>query len=251
MKGPLISFAFDDGNASQIRDYYPILRKCGFPATFYIVATELNCPGKLTSMDLESLLAQGNEIGSHGFTHQPLIGLAPSEVRGQLKKSHDLLSPYGVRSFAYPFGDYNEYAASEVSKLYESARGYDTRVVFNDIRLFDRYSLKAFSIEDMGLSLSSLPRRYLMANALNSDTNKWFILVLHGWPSVNAAAILNLLRPENYTRRKIASISHYARQRLSSSSSSFLERFQVICEDLASAECNVQTISEVVDHASR
>lgn len=121
-----IVLTFDDGHISNFTYALPILKKHSFHATFFIVA---NFIGKQHYMGLEEinlLMECGNEIGSHGVTHQYLTELTHEDAIHEIVESKRLIEKQCDRQinvFAYPGGHQN-------SKIVEcvEATGYKAAV---------------------------------------------------------------------------------------------------------------------------
>ncbi len=82
-----VALTFDDGCDSDARVAGPLLRALGLPAAFFVNPALVGKEGRATWDQLRSLAAQGFAIGSHGFDHTLLDGLAPSELERQLAGS--------------------------------------------------------------------------------------------------------------------------------------------------------------------
>lgn len=121
--GPFISISFDDGFKNTL-SASKILRQFGISACFFI------CPEFVGEMneerlrmifkerfhrppmeflnwnDVETLLSDGHEIGSHTMTHRRLSDLTPNELDYEIRTSQDRLkSKVGtVRHFSWPYG---------------------------------------------------------------------------------------------------------------------------------------------------
>jgi peptidoglycan/xylan/chitin deacetylase (PgdA/CDA1 family) len=243
------SFTFDDGNLSQIRDYYPILKKYGFPATFYVTASEIDSKGKLSSKDLLRLVSEKNEVGSHGWTHRPLMRLSLDRLREELQVSHELLEPFHVSSFAYPYGKYDERVVREVARCYDSARGHSKKVAANNIRALHRYSLLSFTVDGKSAArLRSDSPEYLLSNRDNFQSDDWVIVVLHGPTSINPAGIKILLRPLRFTPEQVRGTVLDIRARVSSGQRAALRDFEVFCAGLVKAKAQVRTVSGALEH---
>lgn len=108
-----VAITFDDGTASVVRTAAPLLEERGVPATVFCVAGHLGGQSDWPSrrprtplFELASageLAATGLEVGSHGFTHQPL---GSGDVEREVVQSrHTLEQTLGrsVMTFAYPY----------------------------------------------------------------------------------------------------------------------------------------------------
>lgn len=121
-----IVLTFDDGHISNYVCAFPVLKKFGFKATFYIVADRIGKPWHMNSDQLRELDEWGMEIASHGLTHTylPLMGI--HDIRKELilsKKNLEDCIGKKVKSFAYPGGHFTRSILYEVRKA-----GYDNAV---------------------------------------------------------------------------------------------------------------------------
>jgi peptidoglycan/xylan/chitin deacetylase (PgdA/CDA1 family) len=243
----IFSITLDDGKSSQIRELYPILRKYGFSATFYVVAGEIGLPGKLSIEDLRALVQEGNEIGSHGFTHRSLLGLDVGEVENELRKSREVLRPFNASAFAYPFGHYDRRTVSMVAQYYDSARAYGDAVRVNRSSLVERYALESFPVEG-SFSARMDPRapEYLLSSEEAVESDVWFILTLHGRSSINLGNIRTIFRRVNFTQEQRKAYLNSIRSSLLSSPPDILGHFETFCGGLSLMNARVLTVSDAL-----
>ncbi|OGY64848.1 MAG: hypothetical protein A3A04_01915 [Candidatus Harrisonbacteria bacterium RIFCSPLOWO2_01_FULL_40_28] len=133
----LVTLHFDDGWKSIYDNAIPILNKAGIKSTQYIVSHRLTgFSGYVNKEEVLDMQAKGHEIGSHTETHQHLTALSEDDMRKEILDSRDdllLIGASPVRTFAYPFGDYNSNTDSIIrnSRYYTSARtsnaGFNTK----------------------------------------------------------------------------------------------------------------------------
>jgi peptidoglycan/xylan/chitin deacetylase (PgdA/CDA1 family) len=118
----VVSLTFDDGRADQTAAQQ-LLTNHGMAGTFYINSSLIGAPGHMTRGDLETLKANGHEIGGHSANHLSLISLSAAEAERQICTDRNTLLSWGyaVTSFAYPFSDLNQLVKSTVQ-----ACGYNT-----------------------------------------------------------------------------------------------------------------------------
>jgi peptidoglycan/xylan/chitin deacetylase (PgdA/CDA1 family) len=123
---PLIIFTFDDGHESVYTHAYPILKKYGFPATFFVITGLCGnvCEGYVSWEDVRNLSDNGWEIGGHSHTHPNLTKISREEALYEVENSFNVLSKRGFDpvSFASPYGAYNGNVLDIIKKYYKSHR---------------------------------------------------------------------------------------------------------------------------------
>ncbi|MDR2652238.1 MAG: polysaccharide deacetylase family protein [Prevotellaceae bacterium] len=127
----LVICTFDDAYDGVLKYALPILKQYGFTATVFVCCDYI---GKINSWnlkdthkrnhlnidELKQLQKEGWEIGSHGKTHNSLLRLSEVDLEKELIDSKYFLSKtFGkVESYAYPYGDFNDYCKNKVSETY-------------------------------------------------------------------------------------------------------------------------------------
>jgi peptidoglycan/xylan/chitin deacetylase (PgdA/CDA1 family) len=105
-----VAITFDDGTETDLLLAAPILRECGFCATFYITSGWTGQPGYLSESQLRELSGMGFEIGSHSMTHPYLSDLDDAALRRELVDSKLRLEQIvgkPVEHFSCPGGRYD------------------------------------------------------------------------------------------------------------------------------------------------
>lgn len=99
------------------------MKKYGFIGVFYIVGQNFNDPDFVSAAQLQEMAAAGWEIGSHSMTHSHLPQNHDTLTLEVLesKRRIEALTGVPVRSFAYPFGEFDEKVVSKVAAYYTSA----------------------------------------------------------------------------------------------------------------------------------
>jgi peptidoglycan/xylan/chitin deacetylase (PgdA/CDA1 family) len=150
-----VVITFDDGNKDIYQNAYPILQKYNFIATFYIVNQYINGENMITADQLQELISQGWEIGSHSDHHSDLTSEnADLDTEVRLAKIA-LEKKLGVKiyTFAYPFGTANEAVVNKVYKAgFTSAAGLGESIThgrnniyyLNRIEIQNEYSMEKF-----------------------------------------------------------------------------------------------------------
>ncbi len=124
-RGNAVAITFDDGYADAYDVAYPILRRYGFKATFYVITGLVGRPGYLTWEQIRALAAEGNAIGSHSVGHPDLRTLGDAALGFQLRESKAELERQlgkAVVDFCYPAGKFSKAVAASAGQAgYASA----------------------------------------------------------------------------------------------------------------------------------
>jgi peptidoglycan/xylan/chitin deacetylase (PgdA/CDA1 family) len=108
--GDGVSLAFDDGNASDVREALPALGERGITARFFPLTGRIGTAGYLTAEDIVSLRDAGMRIGSHGLHHRDWRALDDAELQEELTLSRETLvdiTGTEITEAACPFGSYD------------------------------------------------------------------------------------------------------------------------------------------------
>lgn len=125
------SLTIDDGNHSDIEIVVPALSRIGMRATFFIPAGKLGQRGYLSRKDVQSLVHEGMEVGTHGMYHRNWRMLNDNELGIEINKSIKILEDITgqlVLQAACPFGSYDRRVLRQLRKakfmrVYTSDRG--------------------------------------------------------------------------------------------------------------------------------
>jgi peptidoglycan/xylan/chitin deacetylase (PgdA/CDA1 family) len=124
-----VVITFDDGDLDVYQNAFPIMQDLGFVGTFYIVGTRLNSDDFIGVEQLKEMTAAGWAIGCHSMTHLDLTlnHDALTYEAGACKNALEKEVGVPVSTFAYPFGNMDDFVAGKVSKYgYTSAVGLGT-----------------------------------------------------------------------------------------------------------------------------
>lgn len=111
LDGRTVVLTFDDGWKDHYARVFPILKKHGLKATFFIVA---NSVGNSSYMDWPEILemeSAGMDIQSHSLTHPKLTTIDRQQSWREISESKKILDGHlrkPVTIFAYPFGYYDQ-----------------------------------------------------------------------------------------------------------------------------------------------
>jgi peptidoglycan/xylan/chitin deacetylase (PgdA/CDA1 family) len=173
--GGLVTISIDDGWRSTYDNAFPILDAVGFKTTNYIITGRLNHPEFLGASEILSLEARGHEIGAHTRGHLELTKLPEEQAKFEVMISKQDLLRAGVRSvrsFAYPFGAYNNRLVQAVREAgYTSARTTD--------KGFDNTQTDPFVLryQELGGSTSLAQVKSWVDETIT--TRQWLILLAH------------------------------------------------------------------------
>ena len=102
-----VSLEFDDGVSDHVQGA-AILDAHGMDGVFYVNSGRLGLSGYMTVEQVQSLAANGHEIGGHSVSHADLPTLTRDEQMRQVCNDRVALLNAGfqVHDFAYPFGNF-------------------------------------------------------------------------------------------------------------------------------------------------
>lgn len=120
-----VILTFDDGRETQYQNAFPLLKKYGVRATFYVFTNAIDRPGYLTSAQIKEMSAEGQLFGSHSVFHPRLDKMTDeAAVKKELEKSKSVLegiTGLTTRNFAHPFGLFSDLVLKTLV-----ATGYET-----------------------------------------------------------------------------------------------------------------------------
>lgn len=106
-----VVLTFDDGYLDNYTNVLLLLKKYNATATFFVVHSKIGHYRYMTHDQIQALIDNGMEIGSHTINHQILTDIDPQYLSWELATSRYFLKKdfngYIVRSLSYPNGKYN------------------------------------------------------------------------------------------------------------------------------------------------
>ncbi len=176
--GPMVTFRFDDGLIGQYNYAKPILSKYNFPATDYIFTDPPQAGDWLEYMNWNQIEELHNiygwEIGSHTKSHPNLTTLSDNALINELSDSKTILESHGftAKSFASPFGSYDNRTLSFIARFYESHTSTGP------------YDFNTFPFNDYGISVQEVRNSTSVATVKNwideaVTSKKWLVLLFH------------------------------------------------------------------------
>jgi peptidoglycan/xylan/chitin deacetylase (PgdA/CDA1 family) len=110
----------DDGWYDGYVYAFPIMRQYGFVGTFYVITSRINSADFLSTQELRTLEAAGNDIGNHTVNHTNLAFTSVSQTTQEVENASEQIAiAVGQRpvSLAYPMGGVTTAAAFVVSEI--------------------------------------------------------------------------------------------------------------------------------------
>jgi peptidoglycan/xylan/chitin deacetylase (PgdA/CDA1 family) len=199
-----IAITFDDGYR-DISDYaLPVMKKHNIPATVFLITSyigkrnmwDLNLGWiryeHLGEKDIELLIDNGWEIGSHTVTHRCLVGMDKETVKYEIAESKKYLEDkfkINVFYLSLPFGKINKFILEEaLSEGYKGICGFYPFQYYNNLRR-NKEILPRLAVYRTD-SLSSIDRKLSTGLKLRREIFKQNIINFCS----NATILVNSLR---------------------------------------------------------
>ena len=151
-----VAITFDDGYYGHYKWAYPLLKKYGMTATFFIIVGNVGKPGILTWDEIKEMSDNGMFIGSHTLNHLNLAAIGDEQLRRELTDSKKILEEKidkKVDLLAYPGGNYNAHVIELVKEAgYQSA--LSVYKIINQAPKY-RYVIRRFHADDALESITS------------------------------------------------------------------------------------------------
>ncbi|MDP4131859.1 MAG: polysaccharide deacetylase family protein [Bacteroidota bacterium] len=117
-KQPIL-ISFDDTHEEHFSIAAPILERYGYRGVFFIMTVAIGKPGYMTAAEIKALSDRGHIIACHTWDHPDVRKLNENQWHFQLDNSRSRLEQITgrpVKYFAYPSGQWNNEAISQLKK---------------------------------------------------------------------------------------------------------------------------------------
>jgi peptidoglycan/xylan/chitin deacetylase (PgdA/CDA1 family) len=118
--GKRIIITFDDGEINNFEEAFPVLKKLGFRAYFFIIVNRIGLKGYMGWGEIIQIIRSGMHIGSHGLTHSILTILKEKQMEEEIKDSKRKLEinlKKSIEDFSVPRGFCND---KVIDKAYQA-----------------------------------------------------------------------------------------------------------------------------------
>lgn len=179
--GPLVSFSFDDFPHSALEMGGAILKSHGMSGTYYAA---LGLMGKTSpqmgpyfaAKELETLLKDGHELGSHTFGHVSCRAASLSDFEADVLKGKEAVERIAgagpSHHFAYPYGHATWRAKGMIGARFASCRGIFPGINTSPV---DLNLLRANKLYSCSFDLKAISR--LIRD--NEEKRGWLIFYTH------------------------------------------------------------------------
>ena len=159
-----VILTFDDGHISNYTAAFPILKKYGFKAEFFLIVNWIGRKDYLNWDQIKEMADEGMSFQSHTMSHRFLHCLSTSEIIYELKKSKDILEENLGKKISYlslPGGRYNKEVikiAKQVGykKVLTSIPGWNN--IAQNAFLLKRFAIK--NITDFETFIGIIERKF-------------------------------------------------------------------------------------------
>ena len=172
----VVTYTFDDGLADQYTIAYPMFRKAGLPATFFIIGSkvgdsrgmrskaERNTP-VMTWEQIRDMSTNGMEIANHGWIHAKYAKLGRDAILDDIRRNQVALKEKagvdGV-SFASPFNAKKGADGSDVEALAKEAG-------IRAVRMKQKGAGSKMTADQMNALVESAKKK-----------GEWLVFMIHG-----------------------------------------------------------------------
>ena len=165
---------FDDGYRSVFSDAFPVMKRHGMSATVFLTVGDpakprpggrmppLNGSEMLSWAEVTEMREAGIRFGAHTLTHPDLTRLGTEQTEYEIVKSKEIIERVlgePVRSFAYPYGRYDERSMGIAGRFFDCACSDELGLLTPESNRFALERVDAYYLKNerlTGLMLSGL-----------------------------------------------------------------------------------------------
>jgi peptidoglycan/xylan/chitin deacetylase (PgdA/CDA1 family) len=197
----VVSLTYDDQYEDQWLYAVPLMQANNMTGTFYVITSDSDngYPCCMTWAQLDTLQAEGNDIGSHTVDHpDDLTQLTVAQMTQEICGSRQDLISHGItdpESFAYPNGNYNATVEGVVQQCgFDNARTgggisnsntVPTAPYVETIPPGNAYALRTIAVD--GAADENLADLQSFVNAAAANGGGWLPITIHDVCDANAA----------------------------------------------------------------
>lgn len=167
-----VIITFDDGYEDNYHNAFPILKKYGFSAVFFIAVDQIGkkCNWKkrsddyngsiVTTAQILEMSESGMELHSHSCSHCFLTDISRDRLSSELSRSREILEKITGKpcnTLSFPAGKYNDDVIDELKKNDYTA-AFTTEFGINNIHS-NIFSLKRIEVKRKDLALIRFKKR--------------------------------------------------------------------------------------------
>ena len=163
---------FDDGYRSVYSEAFPVMKRHGMSATVFLTVGDPPGPGgripplngseMLSWAEVTEMREAGIRFGAHTLTHPDLTRLGTEKIEYEIVKSKEIIEGVlgePVRSFAYPYGRYDERSMGIAGRFFDCACSDELGLLTLESNRYALGRVDAYYLKDerlSGLMLSGL-----------------------------------------------------------------------------------------------
>jgi peptidoglycan/xylan/chitin deacetylase (PgdA/CDA1 family) len=202
----VVSLTLDDQYEDQWLYAAPLIAAHNMTATYYVITSDSDVPFQccMSWSQLDTLQAQGNDIGSQTIDHPNLTTLTTTQMTQEICGSRQDMINHGItdpQSFAYPFGSYNSTVEGVVQQCgFNNARAgggistSNTRPSSPYVETIpprDPYAIRTIAVDGSGnMQLSDLES---FVTAAAAHGGGWLPITFHDVCDANASDFSNCM----------------------------------------------------------
>ncbi len=202
----VVSLTFDDQWEDEWLYGQPLMQQYGFLGTYYVITSDSDNSYQccMTWSQLDTLAAQGNDVGGQTIDHPDLTSLTVAQMTQELCGSRQDMMSHGIadpESMAYPFGDYNStvesvtqqcgWNNSRVGGGISNSNTTPTAPYVETIPPKDPYAIRTIAVD--AASPENLSDLQSFVNAAAANGGGWLPITFHDVCDANAADYSNCM----------------------------------------------------------